>query len=358
MRLLTGFPGFLGTEFITRLLRQTDASFLVLVQEKFETLALEQIHALEQSIPGARERVKPLRGDITLPGLGLPSDFPGESITEVDHFAAIYDLNVQESLARRVNIEGTRNVLDFTKNLPHLRALHYVSTCYVSGRYDGTFLESDLEKNQSFNNFYESTKHEAERLVRARMQEGLPAVIYRPAIVVGDSRTGATRKYDGPYFVMQWLLRQGRRALLPKLGDPTRFSINLVPSDYVLDAMVYLSQQATSVGRTFQLADPRPHTIEEIVAILARDCGRSLISLPLPRNFAKAAVAAVPGLENWLGIPRGALDYFVHPTRYGTGETENALRGSGIECPDFASYSKRLVDYMKAHPDIRSKALV
>jgi thioester reductase-like protein len=357
MRLLTGFPGFLGTEFIARILKQTDASFRVLVQRKFETLAQEQILSLDQTIPGARSRIIPVTGDITLPGLGLPPDFSGEAITEVDHFAAIYDLNVKEALARELNIEGTRNVLDFVRTLPRLKALHYVSTCYVSGRYDGTFHEGDLEKGQDFNNFYESSKFEAERLVRARMQEGLPAVIYRPAIVVGDSRTGATRKYDGPYFVMQWLLRQGRRALLPKLGNPAKFSINLVPSDYVLDAMVHLSLQASSVGRTFQLADPRPHTIEEIVAILARDCERSLISIPLPKGFAKTAVAAVPGLENWLGIPRGALDYFVHPTRYDTRETLNALKGSGIECPDFSSYSRRLVEYMKAHPDIRSKPL-
>jgi thioester reductase-like protein len=358
MRLLTGFPGFLGTEFITRLLQQTDASFLVLVQEKFEELAKAQIALLEAGIPGATGRVRPVIGDITLPGLGLPAGFSLQGITEVDHFAAIYDLNVKESLARLVNIEGTRNVLDFARGLPDLRALHYVSTCYVSGRFGGTFLESDLEKGQVFNNFYESTKFEAERLVRARMKDGLPAVIYRPSIVVGDSRTGATRKYDGPYFVIQWLLRQGKSALLPRLGDPSKFTINLVPSNYVLDAMVRLSQQPSSIGQTFQLADPRPYTIGKIVDILARDCERSLIQIPLPKNFAKFAVSAVPGLEGWLGIPRGALDYFVHPTRYDTSETLRSLQGTGIECPDFSSYSKTLVEYMKENPGVRSKPLV
>jgi thioester reductase-like protein len=358
MRLLTGFPGFLGTEFITRILRQTDDSFYVLVQEKFESLARQQIEAIEQSGPDLRGRIQPVIGDITLPGLGLPADFSSSGITEVDHFAAVYDLNVKETIAQRINVEGTRQVLDFLKTLPNLKALHYVSTCYVSGRVNGRFFESDLEKNQAFNNFYESTKHEAERLVRNAMREGLPAVIYRPAIVVGDSRTGATRKYDGPYFVMQWLLRQGSRALLPKLGNPSEFTLNLVPSDFVLDAMTHLSQQASSIGKTFQLADPRPHTIEEIVAILARDCGKSLISIPLPKGFAKFAVAAVPGLENWLGIPRGALDYFVHPTDYDTSETLRGLKNSGIECPDFGSYSRRLVEYMITHPEIRSKPLI
>src|SRR6185295_13240080 len=101
----------------------------------------------------------------------------------------------------RVNVDGTRHVLDFAAAQPSLERLHYVSTCYVSGRYQGVFAESDLEKGQTFNNYYEETKYLAEVEVQRRMREGLPATIYRPSVVVGDSTSGATQKYDGPYFV-------------------------------------------------------------------------------------------------------------------------------------------------------------
>ncbi|NDG84561.1 MAG: NAD-dependent epimerase/dehydratase family protein, partial [Proteobacteria bacterium] len=274
------------------------------------------------------------------------------------HFAAVYDLNVPEPVGQKINIEGTRNVLALIASLPSFRGLHYVSTCYVSGSHPGRFFEKDLEKGQSFNNFYESTKHEAEKLVREAMQSGLPAVIYRPAIVVGNSKTGETQKFDGPYFVLQWLLRQGRNAILPSLGDPTRYRINLVPSDFVLDAMAHLSQKPSSIGKTFQLADPAPLTIAEVVATLARDSGRNLISIPLPRGLAKFAVGSIPGLEKWMGIPRSALDYFMHPTDYDVSETVKHLEGSGIACPQFSSYSRVLVDFMKQHPGVRSQAMI
>ena len=189
------------------------------------------------------------------------------------------------------------------------------------------------------------------------MNSGLPATIYRPSIVVGDSRTGETQKYDGPYFVVQWLLRQGKYAVLPQLGDPTQYSINLVPSNFVIDAMAYLSEKPESIGRTFQLADPSPLTIAEVVQTLAKACGKRLIEIPLPKGLAKFAVGKIPGLENWLGIPRSSLDYFVHPTEYDVSVTTEQLEGSGLQCPNFASYAETLVQYMKSNPEVRNKAL-
>jgi thioester reductase-like protein len=357
MRLLTGFPGFLGTEFISRLLKETDARFLVLIQEKFGDLAKDRIRELDSRIPGAASRVEMIFGDITRPGLGILGDSRLDQVTEVDHFAAIYDLNVAKEPALRVNVEGTRNVLELIESLPRFRCLHYVSTCYVSGRWNGMFREADLELGQEFNNYYESTKYEAERLVRSKMNSGLPATIYRPSIVVGDSRTGETGKYDGPYFVLQWLLRQGRFAVLPEIGDPAAYRINLVPSNYVLDAMAFLATKPSSIGKTFQLADPAPLTIEEVVDLFAKHCEKSLIKIPLPKSFAKAAIASIPGLESWLGIPRSSLDYFIHPTSYDVAETLRALEGSDIHCPRFPDYVKKLIDYRIRNPNLRTKAL-
>jgi thioester reductase-like protein len=356
MRLITGFPGFLGTELMDRLLRNSDARFLALIQSKFLELAKLKILELEKRVPGAIQRIELIEGDITEPGLGLRNFDRKGQINRVYHFAAVYDLNVSEKLAKKINVEGTRHVLDFIETLPSLKHFHYVSTCYVSGRHDGPFSEADLEKGQSFNNFYESTKHEAEVLVRSRMNE-IPTTIYRPSIVVGDSNTGETQKYDGPYFVLQWLLRQGHFAILPQMGDPTQYTINLVPSNFVIEAMVYLSERESSIGKTFQLADPAPLTIAETVQVLAKACKRQLITIPLPKAFAKWAVGTLPGLETWLGIPRSSLDYFVHPTHYDTRETLNALKDSGIHCPPFESYVKILVEYMTANPEVRKKAL-
>ncbi|MBU6155046.1 MAG: SDR family oxidoreductase [Bdellovibrionales bacterium] len=358
MRLLTGFPGFLGTEFVSRLLQTTESRFLLLIQKKFEDLAMAQVRALNSRIRGAESRIEIVFGDITLPDLGIKNDPRLTQITEVDHFAAVYDLNVRKDLAKKVNVDGTRNVLEFISRLPSFHCLHYVSTCYVSGRWNGRFMESDLERGQDFNNHYESTKYEAEVLVRSAMNSGMPAVIYRPAIVVGDSRTGETRKYDGPYFVLQWLLRQGTYAILPEIGNPRDFTINLVPSDFVLDAMAFLARQESSIGNTFQLADPSPLTIQEVVESFSHVLKKHLLRIPLPKSLAKAALAGIPGLEAWLGIPRSSLDYFVHPTSYDVSQTMRALRGSGIQCPLFSSYVKTLVDYRVKNPDLRTKAMI
>jgi thioester reductase-like protein len=362
MKFVTGFPGFLASELMRRLLAQEEkSSFLCLVQPKFLALAQEQRASLEKKLPGSLGRIHFVSGDLTVPGLGIDSaqsEIDFSSLTEVFHFAAVYDLNVRESLAQKVNVEGTRNVLEFLRTIPKLQKFHYVSTCYVSGKYNGVFHETDLEVGQKFNNFYESTKYEAEKLVRAKMKAGLPTIIYRPSIVVGNSQTGETQKFDGVYFVMQWLLKQSKNAILPRLSNPENFTINLVPSDYVLDAMAYLAVQGASIGKTFQLADPHPLTIAQVTQVLAAACERKLIEIPVPRSIAKFAVGKIPGVEGWVGIPRNALDYFVHPTAYATEETQLALKDSGIVCPSFRDYAKTLVDFMKNHPQIRSRAMV
>ena len=227
----------------------------------------------------------------------------------------------------------------------------------MSGKFDGLFTEEDLDVGQKFNNHYEETKFLAEVAVRQKMKHGLPVSIYRPAVVVGNSKTGETQKFDGPYFVMQWLLRQNKFAIMPMIGDPTAYTFNVVPSDFVIDAMAYLSQQETSLGKTFHLADPHPLTIEEIVNELGRVTQRKLIKIPLPLSLAKASLEYVPGVESLMRIPSTALDYFVHPTHYETVFTQNHLLKTHIRVPSFKSYSQVLVDFMKAHPDLRTQAL-
>jgi nucleoside-diphosphate-sugar epimerase len=354
--LMTGFPGFLGSALLPAILKRVDSSAICLVQPKFATLAERRVAELSTADPFLEGRIQLVEGDITQPGLGLAADAL-TGVTEAWHLAAAYDLAVARDVAVRINVGGTRNVLDALERCPKLTRLHYFSTCYVSGRYPGPFGENDLEVGAPFNNYYEETKNLAEADVRQHMSAGLPATIYRPAIVVGDSRTGETQKFDGPYFVMQWLLRQPRRAILPVAGDPTATRVNVVPRDFVVDAVEYLSGLPASEGRTYQLADPHALTVDEMAETLAEATGRALIKVPLPRKLAKASLAHVPGLYRLMRIPPEAVDYFAHPTIYLTEHCRADLAGSGIEVPAFRSYVDRLVEYMRSHPEVGSAAM-
>lgn len=339
----TGYPGFLGAELLPRLLeRSPDTTARCLVQPKFAALARERAAALGP-------RVEIVEGDIT-----AKITARGDDVTEVYHLAAIYDLSVPREVGMRVNVEGTRNVLEFAARCPRLERVHYVSTCYVSGRHPGRFLETDLEKGQRFNNYYEETKFLAEVEVQKRMGEGMPATIYRPSVVVGDSRTGATQKFDGPYYVMQWILRQPSIAILPVAGDPRAYRFNTVPREFITDAIEALGARPESRGRVYHLADPDPMTIHEIIEAMAAATNRRIVRVPLTVPLAKAALRYVPGLYRLMRIPPAAVDYFAHPTDYDTANTQAHL-GSGV--PRFREYLPRLVEFMRAHPEITSAAM-
>jgi thioester reductase-like protein len=177
---MTGFPGFLGSALLPRILRRTDSDAVCLVQPRFAAAATDRLGRLEAEDPSVAGRIRLVSGDITRPGLGLDDDGVLAGVTELWHLAAVYDLAVSRDLGLRVNTEGTRYVLDAAERCPRLERFHYFSTCYVSGRRAGAFGEDDLEPAGPFNNFYEETKHYAEVEVRRRMAGGLPATIYRP----------------------------------------------------------------------------------------------------------------------------------------------------------------------------------
>jgi len=355
----TGFPGFLGSELVRRILRRPGAARVVcLIQDKFLALARERAAAIaagEDVDPG---RIELVVGDITRPGLGIDDGrAQARDVTEIFHLAAVYDLSVKRSLAMRVNLEGTRNVLDFAVSCPKLRRLQYVSTCYVSGRFAGIFRETDLERGQRFNNYYEETKYLAEIEVRRRRDTGLPVTIYRPGVVVGDSRTGETQKYDGPYYVLRWLLKQPTLAVLPVPGGTDRMRVNFVPRDFVVGAIDALAALDGSEGVCYQLADPDPPTVAEAVTLMGEATGRVVVRVPMPVAMAKAAIDFVPGVERLMGIPSNAVDYFAHPTFYDTAQATRDLAPMSLACPRLADYLPVLVDFLKRHPEISSDAM-
>ncbi len=359
--LMTGFPGFLGSALLPRLLaRREGIRATCLVQPEHRTLAETRVRELEAAHPHLQGRVGLVDGDITAPDLGLaPAELAGlADVTEVWHLAAVYDLAVDPELARRVNVDGTRQVLDFCRSRAHLDRLHYVSTCYVSGRFEGTFTEESLDEGQEFRNHYESTKFDAEVLVRTAMADGLPATIYRPGIVVGDSATGETQKYDGPYFLAEFLRRQLSVAVVPAVGAADEVKVCLVPRDFVVDAMDQLSVLPVSLGRTYALTDPNPPTVRKLVETFAHHLGKRVLWVRLPLGLTRGVVGGVPGMERLLGLPAEALDYFASPTTYSTAHTTADLAGTGVACPPFDRYAGRLLDFMVGHPEFDSKAMV
>ena len=357
---LTGFPGFLGSRLLPHLLVSAPGDVAVcLVQPRFAAVARRRADELEARNPALADRIEIVEGDITQAGLGLRDDEAlRRGVRDVWHLAAVYDLSVKRELGMRVNVEGTRNVLAFAAACPGLRRLHYVSTCFVSGRFHGTFTERDLERGQTFNNHYEETKYLAEVLVQERMRAGLPATIYRPSIVVGDSTTGATQKYDGPYFVVRWILKQPWVAVLPTVGDPRAHLLNVVPRDFVIPAVAHLSGLERSRGRVYHIADPAPATVDEVIDSIARATRRRIVRVGLPLGLAKAAIDRVPGVHELMGIPSAAIDYFVHPTTYATDQAQADLAQSGLSVPPFSSYVDRLVQFVRDHPEIGSEAMV
>ena len=352
----TGFPGFLGSALIERILARGDGPVACLVQPKYRDLAQRRAENIEDRTETA-DAIQLYEGDITEPDLGLDDAEFGE-IRELYHLAAVYDLGVEPGLAEAVNVRGTEYVLDFAEDR-EIDRLHYVSTCYVSGRYDGVFTEDDLQVGQTFNNHYEETKYRAEVAVQERLGGGLSGTIYRPAIVVGDSETGETDKYDGPYNLIQSLLAQS-----PRLATTFSFpgsrdaELNVVPRDFVVDAIAYLSARDSSEREreVYQLCDPAPLSVPEFTDTIAEAVGCRTLSVPATRRLARAAATNLdsPALE----FDPETLAYLDHPTRYACPKTARALAGSGIEVPPFETYVGRLVEFVRQNPDVGDEPMV
>lgn len=356
--LFTGFPGFIGARLLPRLLELwPEETFVCLVQDRFLGLTHGELAAIEARHPSGRGRLTTVVGDITLPGLGLAAAdatrLRGE-LTAAHHLAAVYDLAVSRELGMKVNVEGTRNVLAFLGGARRFARLHYVSTAYVSGSATGVFRESDLDVGQRFKNHYEETKFLAEVEVA---RSGVPATIYRPSVVVGDSRTGETGKFDGPYFTLTAMEKVPSPGIFLRVGSG-RNPANLVPVDFVVEALARLSTQREAATRTYHLTDPQPLPVIEVERLFARALGKSFVYVPVPKGLAKAFFSLGP-VQRHFGMPVQSLDYFDHPLRFDTTEASRALAAFGLECPRLPDYADRLVSfYRQKRGDVRREAMV
>ena len=350
--LITGFPGFLAKRLLRRLGKeQPENRYVLLVEGRFQEKAEQELRQLAAAVPALEGRWEVFAGDITDPQLGLSyGDYwdLASRVNRVWHFAAIYDLAVRAEVARAVNVDGTRHVLDFCAACTDFRCLYYVSTCYVSGDRTGVIKEDELVKGQAFKNHYESTKYAAEVEVQQR-RDKVPSVVFRPAIVVGDSRTGETDKYDGPYYMIRLLMRMPRWLPMVAIGRG-KSVINLVPVDFVVNAMAAISGQEGAIGKTFQLADPAPLPTVEGLDLILKSLGRGKTFGRVPAGLMDWLMG-IRFVRRLLQMPRETVVYMNHDTRYDTTNTQRALEGTGVRCPRLPDYIANLTDYVYQHPE-------
>src|SRR5829696_4964972 len=260
---VTGATGFIGRHLVERLLDR-DGDIHVLVRDGSED-KLDRIRA-----DGAAGRIKPVRGDLSEPHLGL-SEADRKALEGVEHFfhlAAIYDMTADEERNRRLNVNGTNNAIDLANAL-EAGHFHHASSIAVAGEYEGHFTEDNFDEGQKLSHPYHRTKFEAEKLVRQRVTG--PWRVYRPSIVVGNSQTGEMDKIDGPYYFFK-AIQKARNALpqwFPLVGIEVGRT-NIVPVDYVAAAMDHIAHQPDLDCQAFHLVDPKMRPAGDVINTFAQ----------------------------------------------------------------------------------------
>ncbi|MEO8552639.1 MAG: dephospho-CoA kinase, partial [Kofleriaceae bacterium] len=337
--LVTGFPAFTAKRMIAKLLAaEPETKLYVLARDRFAAEANALLGEL-----GAGDRAEVLVGDICDMDLGLSSTeyrALSKQLTWIHHLAGIYFMGIDEDTARRVNVGGTRTVIELARDASRLERVVHWSTAMVSGDRKGTVYEEDLDAGQKFHNAYERTKYEAERLARNAMRH-LPITVIRPGTIVGDSKTGVIDKLDGPYYLMTLIATNASGLRLPLLGRGDA-PLHLVPIDYVIDAAWQLARSPGAAGKTFHVVDPNPLAARAVFEGVAAHAHTAVPRGSIPRPLARAVLRTVR-----LGRgPLAFLDMLDHAVHYDQTNTANALAGTMLRCPPLADYLPVLVAHM------------
>src|SRR5436309_9282392 len=348
---VTGFPGFLATRLVRRLAAE-GARFILLTLPQFIGLAQLEAGQIAGERGAEANNFRIIEGDITKPDLGLSTnelERARRETTTIFHLAAVYDLAVDSAVAAHVNVEGTLNINNFTKSIENLRRYHYISTCYVAGKREGLIMETELHHEEGFRNHYEETKYLAELDVNTLKAE-LPITIHRPAVVCGDSRTGETAKYDGVYYLIHYLRRWPGGLTRLNIGN-REVRLNLVPIDFVIDAMVALSKDDRAIGATLHFADPAPLSTEALFDAISKSIrGRdSFTTIPAGIVYPVLMLPLAPKIT---GLPHSAVPYFFLEQIYDTSRARELLSPHGVNCPRFRDYVGALVDFVAGNPTL------
>ncbi len=363
---VTGATGFIGKRLVKALLARKGAvvHFLVRPGSEGKLAALYDYWGLR---PGPKARALPVSGDLTAPQLGVAAGaikaLKGQ-VHAVYHLAAVYDLGADEDSQVRVNIEGTRNLVEFATAI-EAGHLHHVSSIAAAGLYEGVFREDMFDEAEGLDHPYFMTKHESEKIVRQDCK--LPWTVYRPALVVGDSQTGEMDKIDGPYYFFK-LIQRMRQILppwLPSVGIEGG-RINIVPVDFVVRCIDFISHtRSDRKGQCFHLVDPEGYRVGDVLDIFSKAAHAPKMNLFVnaalfgfvPRSVKKGLMALAPvrriraAVLKDLGLPDDMFTFVNFPTRYDRRELDAVLKGSGIRCPNLRDYAWVLWDYWERHLD-------
>src|SRR5690348_2390444 len=362
---VTGATGFIGRYLVSELLANREGTIYLLCRGGSRA----RLDALITQWGGS-SRLVPVIGDLRADQLGVDPDWIEENTGKIDHFfhlAAIYDMTASDEMNEELNVGGTRAALSLAGAVD-AGVFHQVSSVAASGDYRGLFDETMFDEGQKLPSAYHRTKFESERIVREECP--VPWRVYRPAVVVGHSETGAMDKIDGPYYFFP-LFKQMRDNLpswLPLVGVDLG-DTNVVPVDYVAKAMDYLGHAPGHDGEAFHLVNPEPQNTVELFNTFAAAAKAPQFAFPvdrsmtnrlptalLPRQFRPGALfgavlRTAPAhliLNQTLGrfgIPAEVLEHASFPTVYASKSTQKALAGSGIAVPDLESYASTLWSY-------------
>jgi thioester reductase-like protein len=349
---VTGATGFLGVQLVRELLdRHPEATLALLIRDRTDQSGQQRADAF---IPAAdRSRVQVFSGDVAHPNCGLESGAYERLLAEttrVIHSAATVRFDHSLDEARRINVEGTRHILDFASAARGLRSFAYVGTAYVAGERSDLVRENELAIGQNYRNTYEQTKAEAEALVRSRL-DSMPGVILRPSIIVGDSRTGVTSSFK----MMYWPLKIYARRLWRTVPGYPDAVLDIVPVDFVADAVARLLFDKAALGSTVHLcAGPRGSATIQQVAARAMEYFHG----PEPRyvdpRLFFAVVRPLLFMSLWgrkrrvLRDGRAYRDYFTMRMQFDTTNAERLLEPAGITPPPVLDYLDRLFHYCVA----------
>ncbi|CAN7222069.1 SDR family oxidoreductase [Acidovorax sp. LjRoot129] len=359
---VTGATGFIGKRLVKKLLERKGAVVHFLIRRE----SADKVADLRSFWGVTAARAVPVFGDLTAKKLGVAAEDIKKLKGQIDHFyhlAAVYDLGADEETQVAVNIEGTRNTVDLAKAVD-AGQFHHVSSIAAAGLYEGVFREDMFEEAEGLDHPYFQTKHESEKIVRQDCK--VPWTVYRPAMVVGDSTTGEMDKIDGPYYFFK--LIQRLRQLLPPWMPTVGLEggrVNIVPVDFVVNALNVISHQKDIAKKCFHLVDPVGYRVGDVLDIFSRAAHAPRMNLFInaallgfiPKSVKKSLMAMAPvrrvrnAVMKDLGLPEDMLTFVNYPTRFDCRETLAALKGSGVACPNLKDYAWRLWDYWERNLD-------
>ena len=362
---ITGASGFIGKRLTAKILARTDTTVYFLSRATGPK-GDKQRAALLEFWGVDEKRAVAVMGDMTQADLGVSAADKKKLSGKIRHFfhlAAIYDLKATAEEQQAGNIDGTRNAVQFA-NAIKAGCFQHVSSIAAAGLYEGVWREDMFDEAENLDHPYFSTKHDSEGIVRKECAGAWR--VYRPGLVVGDSKTGEMDKIDGPYYFFK--LIQKLRKLLPPWMPTIGIEggrINIVPVDFVVDAMDHIAHLEKGDGKAFHLTDPNPKRVGDVLNTFARAAHAPRMEMRInaalfgfiPRGIKKGVMSLTPAkrirhaLMKDLGLPEDMLQFVNYPTRFDSRETEKALKGTGITCPPLDSYAWVLWDYWERHLD-------